>query len=902
MSKRSSKQWLRAGLQAGIRVALLVAAVSTLSPAPVLAANPAGQGEVRDSIALDHGWRFRFGESPAAVTATGFDDSGWQPVTVPHTWNRVGNYGTTVAPDSNTERGIGWYRLAFDLPQQPQGRRHFLQFDAVATIAEVWVNGTRVGEHKGAYARFRFDVTELLKPGSNLIVVKADNSAAAPGSSTEHVLPLGGDYFLFGGIYRGVALISTDTAHIDMLDHGGPGVYVRTPHVSAARAEVEVRTRLRNAGDAPRDLQLVATVIDADGKPVASDRTPLSLARMATTELRQQLTLTSPRLWNGRADPYLYQVAVELRDGDRVVDRVVQPLGVRTFAFDADRGFILNGKPLRLHGVSRHQDRAGKGWALAPEDHAEDMATIAELGANTIRQAHYQHAQEWTEAADRAGMVVWAELPYTHETSVTHAPEPSPALVENAKAQLVELIRQNYNHPSIMIWAVGNEVDVGTLVNVRYMGSKGELSRPRAFLKELHELARREDDSRVTGYADCCEDAPIAMPGMEVLAGATSITAYNRYFGWYYGHPADFGKVLDAFHAKHPTQPIGVSEYGAGGAFSQHTDNPEGGPPSAMARPHPEEYQSWYHEESWKALQARPYLVGTWIWNMFDFAATNRAEGETVDVNDKGLVHHDHKQRKDVFYFYKANWSSEPVLHITGRRHVDRAYPVVDVRVYSNAPRATLTLNGKALGDAPCDGGICVWRAVKLASGDNVVEVRATVAGQSLRDSVTWRAPDAADGLRIMAGTLTGATTADGRRFGSDNFFVGGVGNPVVPFLIPNRQLKPVAGTDTPELYESYRAGAFRYELPLPDGDWTVTLHMAEFDEKKASSRRFDVTANGETVLRDFNPAEAAGGIFKALTREFPVSVKGEGLRLEFSAKEGEAIVSAITASRRPSR
>lgn len=872
-------------------------AVSMLVAAPqVAAAQAASTG--RATVDLSRGWHFRFGDAPAGVTGAVFDDKGWQTVALPHTWNRVGSYGAKASPESDTRRGIGWYRLGLDVPKALPGQRRFLQFDGVGELAEIWVNGIRMGEHKGAYARFRFDITDALKPGANLIVVKADNSKPEVGSSTQDVLPLGGDYFVHGGLYRGVSLVTTDSAQIDMLDHGGPGVYIRTPVIAADHADVEILTRLRNIGAKPRKLTLASSILDAAGKTVAMDSAPVALAGAATGEMRRTIVLANPHLWQGRADPYLYQVAVELRDGAQVIDRVVEPLGVRSFVFDPDKGFILNGKPTPLHGVSRHQDRAGKGWALSPEDHAEDMAAVVEIGANTIRQAHYEHAQEWTAAADKAGMVVWSELPYTHESSLTHD-APTAALVDNAKAQLVELIRQNYNHPSVMIWGVGNEIDIGAIVEAqRHMG-KGKLAQSLRLLRTLSALAQQEDPGRPTAYADCCDGTFFSMPGMEKLSGATSITAYNRYYGWYYGTPSDMGPSLDKLHAAHPELPIAVSEYGAGGALSQHSDNPEGGPVNSVGRPHPEEYQSWYHEKTWAELKTRPYLEATWLWNMFDFAS-RREEGDAFDINDKGLIAYDHKTRKDAFYYYKANWSAEPTLYITGRRYVDRAYPVIDVRVYSNAAKAGLTLNGKALGDADCPEHVCVWHDVRLATGPNRVTVQATIGGTTLSDSVIWTAPDATNGLRIMAGTLTGTTTADGLRFGSDNFFTGGEGKALVPFQIAamGGKKKPLPGTAYPELFEAYREGSFSYRLPLPDGKWKVTLHMFEPDRKRAATRTFDVTANGKTVLKDFNPASAAGGALTAVTREFPVKVKGGKLELAFAAKGGEAIVSAITVSR----
>ncbi|MET0247403.1 MAG: glycoside hydrolase family 2 TIM barrel-domain containing protein, partial [Sphingomonas sp.] len=460
----------------GAAATALVAAVAI----PAAAAAPVDQVEAvreakapRQVTSLTEGWRFRFGGDATGVTDPTFDDSGWEQVALPHSWNRLGEYQPTRSADSNLAQGVGWYRLAFTAPPRDKGQRQVIQFDGVGAVAEVWVNGVRVGGHAGAFSIFRFDITDQLRAGApNLIVVKADNSKPAPGSATADVIPLGGDFFVHGGIYRGVSLLTVDAAQFDTLDHGGPGIYLSTPQVTDAAASVAVLARLRNAGPGRRRLTVNTRILDAGGAPVATDSAPATLGANATLEVRRSLTLARPRLWQGRQDPYLYRVVAELVDKGRVIDRVEQPLGVRTFAFDPARGFILNGKPTRLHGASRHQDRQGKGWALSPQDHAEDMAIMAEMGVNTVRHAHYQHAQEWSDEADKAGMVVKAELPFVHQSSIVDGP-PTAALVANARAQLLELIRQNYNHPSIMIWSVGNEIDIGAAINALRKGGKG---------------------------------------------------------------------------------------------------------------------------------------------------------------------------------------------------------------------------------------------------------------------------------------------------------------------------------------------------------------------------------------------------------------------------------------------
>lgn len=891
-----------ASLRCGIMLAAAFAAM--LGPSPAMARKEALPAAAqapspRQVSELRDGWRFRFGDVPEAAVLPDFADGEWETVSLPHTWNRMGNDGFARADGSDVRQGTGWYRLQLPASAVPHGKRAVLQFDGVGAVADVWVNGTRIGTHKGAFSRFRFDITDHLNVGqTNLLAIRADNSKPEPGSTTEHVIPLGGDFFIHGGLYRGVSLILVEEAGIDLMDHGGPGIYVSAPTITAEAAEVSVLARLRNTGSKARRLSLITRIADADGRIVATAGQPVRLAAGAAREVTAALTLPRPRLWQGSSDPYLYSVTAELRDGSRIVDSVTQPLGVRSFAFDADKGFILNGQPLRLYGASRHQDRQGKGWALTPEDHAEDMAIMAEMGANTVRHAHYQHAQEWSDLADRTGMVVKAELPFVHQSAFDEG-LPAPELIANAREQLIELIRQNYNHPSIMLWSVGNEIDIGAAIMALQKGGKGAPAKSRDMLIELDALSRQEDPSRPTIYADCCEGVPSALsrPGAQVLNDVTQVIGFNRYFGWYYGEPADLATALVDLRAKYPDRALTITEYGAGGAFTQHTDNPLGGPVHANGRPHPEEYQSWVHEESWKSLAKTDALAATWIWNMFDFSSTAREEGEAYDLNDKGLVSHDRKTRKDAFYFYKAQWSQGPVLHLTGRRYVDRAYPVVDVRAYSNAERAHLTVNGRAVGTVACPDRICMWPGVRLDPGENVVAATTQIGDAALTDTLRWTAPDAAAGLHIRAGHLTGITTSGGVRFGSDNFFTGGRASDLR--LAGRTRIAPsnVTGTPDPELYASYRAGAFSYALPLPDGRWTVTLHMfePETDTAKAAARAITVRADGKDVLTGFNPASAAGGSLKAATRSFTVTAQGGPVKLAFSGSEGGAVVSAIS-------
>ena len=530
------------------------------------------------------------------------------------------------------------------------------------------------------------------------------------------------------------------------------------------------------------------------------------------------------------------------------------------------------------------------------------MALISEMGANTVRMmAHYQHAPEWYAEADKAGMLVWAEIPFIGAASLDGSPA-SAELTANARQQLKELIRQQYNHPSIFLWSVGNEVDASGFMP----GSKAP--KPLSLLKNLNQLAHDEDPSRLTTFADCCEDAASLSPrapAMEALARTTDVIGYNRYYGWYIGKPADVGSAIDTLHAKHPSLPLSISEYGAGAALSQHSDNPEGGVISPFGRQHPEEYQSWLHEQTWAALKDRSYIFASWVWNMFDFASDLRQEGDSTDLNDKGLVSFDRRVKKDAFFFYKAQWSDQPTLHLTGSRYTDRNYSVTDIKAYSNASSAELTINGLALGSTPCHSGICVWPNVRLNSGANHVVVAATVGGMTLVDSADWTAPDANAGVNIDAGAIVGHITASGSRFGSDNFFKGGTARLVDDKSSGSAPILPVKDVQNASAGLSdrtYREGDFEYDIPIADGKWLVTVHSFEPDASIIGTRNFDVVANGRTQVSMVVPRREGAGAPTVVAGRFIADAIEGRLTLKFIGSHGAAIVSDVEIVRPSSR
>jgi beta-galactosidase len=660
-----------------------------------------GPGGARSDVLLSQGWRFMRADA-AGAEAPGFDDSTWENVAVPHTYNALdGEDG-----GADYYRGIGWYRLRFDAPSDSSNRRVFLGFDAANAVADVYLNGVLLGSHRGGYSAFRFDASAALVPGENLLAVKVDNS------SQPDVPPLSADYTFFGGLYRDVHLLVLSDLHVDVSDYASSGVSLRTDEVSSASAELSARVRVSNAADRAQKADVVVSIVDAAGANVARLGTNAVVPAGTTLELPLSSTVGSPHLWQGRTDPYLYTARVEVLTEGRLVDEVEQPLGFRSFDIDPELGFMLNGQAYDLHGVNRHQDREHRGWAIGKAEHDEDMAMIAEMGATAIRLAHYQHADYFYQLCDRMGMVVWAEIPLVDATT------DSPAFTDNARQQLTELIRQSRNHPSIVMWGIGNEQRMSDAPS-------------NALLASLAELVRSEDDSRLSAYAHCC------VSDTSPLTGHADLVGYNYYYGWYMSTYNQFGSWADGLHVTQPNRRFALSEYGAGASVVQHEDPPVQPTPTALF--HPEEYQAALHEATWLALAARPYIWGKFIWNMFDFASDSRNEGDGPGRNDKGLVTYDRQIRKDAFYWYKANWSTEPLAHITSRRFNPRTTATIDVKVYSNLETVTLSVNGVSLGAPTTDQHLFRWTNVALDIGDNRVEVVATNAsGQTATDAVTW--------------------------------------------------------------------------------------------------------------------------------------------------------------------
>lgn len=601
---------------------------------------------MRNMVNINRKWAFRKGVSAPPKEMP----NDWDFVNLPHTWNAIdGQDG-----GNDYYRGTCMYVKQLDREELPAGERQYLEFLGANSSADVYLNGVYLAHHDGGYSTFRVDITDELKNGT-LLAVAVDNG------ENDRVYPQMADFTFYGGLYRNVNVIGVPTSHFDLEYYGAPGLAV-TPTVQGEGATVEIEAFLQNA----EPTQTVRfTVTAADGSTVAV------ATSAATDAVKASVEIPNVRLWNGRKDPYLYTAKVELTQNGEVLDTVSARFGCRSFEITADKGFILNGESYPLHGVARHQDVWGLGNALLPEHHKTDMDLICEVGANTIRLAHYQHDGYFYDLCDETGMVVWAEIPYISKHMKNGR--------DNTVSQMKELILQNYNHPSIVLWGLSNEISMH--------GTDEDLLENHRL---LNDLVHSMDKTRPTSVAvvSMCD---VHDPYLQI----PDVLSFNHYFGWYGGDTSMNGPWFDKFHEEFPQIPVGMSEYGCEG-LNWHTSNPVQGD-------YTEEYQAHYHEELIKQLFTRPYLWATHVWNMFDFGADARGEGGENGQNHKGLVTFDRKYKKDAFYAYKAWLSDTPFVHICGKRYIDRVEEVTKVTVYSNLPEVELFANEKSLGKQKSD-------------------------------------------------------------------------------------------------------------------------------------------------------------------------------------------------------
>ena len=589
----------------------------------------------------------------------------FETVALPHTWNALdGQDG-----GADYWRGMATYQI--QLPDPTASKRQYIEIQGANHVATVYCNGRELGTHKGGFSTFRFDLTDAMQKKNNVLTVIVSNAKG-------DIYPQNADFTFYGGLYRDVNFIEVNDTHFDLLMDGTDAVFV-TPHNIG-------KTRVDLFPVNAEGCTLKVSLKDAEGNVVGTTETD------ALAHTHVLIDVKEPHLWNGMEDPYCYTCEAAILCDEEVLDTVSVDYGYRSFHVDPNTGFWLNGKNVPLHGVSRHQDRLDKGWAISKADHEEDIALIKELGANTIRLAHYQHDQYFYNLCNKTGFVLWAEIPFISQYI------PGQEAYENTISQMTELVAQNYNHPAIFFWGISNEILIGA--------DREDL---RQNLRDLHELAKSMDPSRLTTMAQ------VSMTPMDSEHNyITDVVSYNHYFGWYGGEVEDNGPWLDKFHALHPDKCLGVSEYGAENILSWHTAEPEN-------HDYTEEYANHYHQEMLKTFAKRPYLWATHQWNCFDFAADARNEGGVQGRNNKGLITYDRKTKKDAFYLYKAWWNSEPMVYIAGERFVDRAPEERNITVYTNCDQVTLVVNGADVATKEAVDHMVVFENVALKDGENTI-------------------------------------------------------------------------------------------------------------------------------------------------------------------------------------
>lgn len=704
----------------------------------------------RDVTPLREDWKF-IKDDPGVAASS---DS-WGKISIPHTWNakdaqegpesisdiretaetaETATKARDAAKVPSTDphlrsgyyRGACWYEHSLVIPADWKGKRRvFIRFGAAGTVARTYINKMLLGEHRGGFTAFCYELTDHLNyGGANELRVQVDNS------HREDLPPLSGDFNLDGGLYRDVELIVTDRLCISPLDDASPGVYLTTKSLKADKAVIEARTVLSATMNPARNpsineaelaadsresepaVTLRTRILDRDGKCVASASSEAKVPAGETLSVSCTLPLSSPHLWQGRSDPYLYTVSVELLAGDRVIDEVTQPLGLRTVGISQEKGFLLNGKPYPVLGVNRHQDVRNKGWALSPQDEERDASLMKEMGVTAVRDAHYPQSANWHRINDREGVLLWDEVSLVNET------RSSRAFWLNSEECLREMIHQLYNHPSIVWWGIFNE-----LGNRPFPPSDKELAHLQAVAKEL-------DPSRIVVAASNRLGRSFNHVPEQI--------GLNAYPGWYDRKPPSAMAGMIASLSKEVGKRIAVSEYGAGGNISHHT---EGDPvqPAHKGAFHPEEWQAFVHEGDWAVMRDNRNLWGTFVWNMFDFAYQGRREGNTPALNDKGLVTHDRQFKKDAFFFYKANWNPEPMVHITSSRMTPRTAATTNVKVYSNCGEIELKVNGKPAATARPDSlRVCRFPDVVLSPGKNLIEAVGHADGKTVSDTCSW--------------------------------------------------------------------------------------------------------------------------------------------------------------------
>lgn len=862
----------------------------------------ASAGNARIRYTLDEGWTFHRGDHRAAA-------EGWQHITVPHTWN-------ALDCDDDTPgywRGACWYRRNLHIDASLKDRRIHLRFEAVNSRIDLYVNGRCAGSHTGGYTACAFDITELLRAGDNLIEVRADNS------HDPDTPPLSADFTFFGGIYRSVNLIATEPIHVSLTHYASSGVYLATPSVEDHRAELSIRTMLTNATTRRREATVVHRIFSPSGQCVATVHRRTALPAGAENQCVEVRTeIADPLRWDIE-HPHLYRVLTSVADEQgHTTDEVENPLGIRTFAFDPEHGFQLNGRTVKLLGASRHQDYAGKGNALPRAMHLRDLELLCHMGGNFLRVAHYPQDEALMSACDRRGIVASVEIP------VVNAITPGEGFAASCERMMAEMIFQNYNHPSICIWAYMNEV----LLRPPY--AREDKAAKRSYLQSVYELAvrcdstaRRIDPLRAT-MLPC--HANLKLYDEAGITALPDILGVNLYLGWYSGRLDDFERQLDRMRTTYPDKALIVSEYGADADVRIRASAAERFDFSV-------DYAMLFHEHYLPQILARPFLAGAAVWNLCDFYAEPRGDA-LPHVNGKGLCTLD-RQPKDPYHYYRAMLSRQPVVHICGgdrkfRSGVETAPGCAQerVRVYTNAAEVELSLNGRSLGTSRVDNCAAIFD-VPFRDGPNRLEAIIRTGEMEVHDAITtcYRLiPDRLDGdsafteLNVLLGTVRSFDDPESRTAwipekpyttGSWGYVGGEAFRPKTTRGTQPASNLGIAGTRLDPLFQTQRRGIEAFRADVPDGIYDVELYFAELATdtpaadavyhlgntvigNKRVRRRFDVALNGRTVTTALDVA-AEAGLCRPMVRRYRIAATDRsGIAVEFVPVEAETMLSAV--------
>lgn len=642
----------------------------------------------REVININRSWQF----TPSWEVKKGISTE----VNLPHTWNL-----DALSGKADYVRTLNNYVKYIEVPKTWKDKKIFIRFMGSNQTTSLYVNGKNVGTHKGGYTAFTWDITSFVRLGErNTLWVRVTNALDLD------IMPLVGDFNMYGGIYRDVDLIITPKTHIDLENFGSDGIFITPSNVSRAQADVKIATTI--IGEINSEPRVTFLITDAQGERVDSLTKSVKISNNGKAETQAEFVINDPTLWNGRQNPYLYTATVKVhsagKNTPKTTDTLSQNFGLRTFSITKDNQFILNEEPLKIHGVAKHQDWAGLGNALNKLNFDKDMELMLDMGVNAVRLAHYPHNKYFLDLCDKNGVIVWSEIPFVGPGGYRDKGfNDSQDFRDNGKQQLTEMIRQQYNHPSVLFWGLFNE-----------LVQNGD--DPVPYLRELNELAKDEDPNRIT-VAASNQDGDLNF--------ITDIIAFNKYMGWYGGQPQDVDGWGAGLRRDWPKLMVGISEYGAGGSIYHQSDSLTKTVPTSYF--HPEQWQTYFHEQHWKTISQKPYFWGTFVWAMFDFGAAHRTEGQVPGINDKGLVTFDRTTCKDAYYFYKAVWNKkDPFVYIADRRLTTRTKATQTIKVYSNQPKVEISIEGYSLLPKEADGtGIFIWEGIQLPIGEYTVTATA---------------------------------------------------------------------------------------------------------------------------------------------------------------------------------